>query len=51
MRSANRLGARWAAIFSAEEAGRRVVQLRDLAAGEQREVGWDDLAATLAEAA
>jgi len=50
MRAADRSGARWAAIMNAEEAGRRVVQLRDLASGEQREVGWEDLPASLAGA-
>jgi histidyl-tRNA synthetase len=44
MRGAGRSGARWAAIFNPAEAERRVVQLRDLASGEQREVGWADLA-------
>ena len=43
MRSADHSGARWAAIMNAEEAARRVVQLRDLVSGEQREVAWDDL--------
>ena len=43
MRGANRVGARWVAVMNAGEAGRRVVQLRDMAAGEQVEVGWDDL--------
>jgi len=49
MRSAGGSGARWAAIFNGAEADRRVVQLRDLASGEQREVAWDDLARTLGE--
>ena len=49
MRAAGKLGARWAAIFNAEEAGRKVVQLRDLNAGEQREVAWEGLPAALAE--
>ncbi len=45
MRAANRLGPRWVAIFNEEEASRRVVQLKELASGEQREVGWDELGA------
>ncbi len=47
MRSAGNSGARWAAIFNSGEAERQVVQLRDLASGEQREVAWNDLARTL----
>ena len=47
MRAAGRSGARWAAIFNAAEAARQVVQLRDLASGEQREVGWDSLTEAL----
>ena len=47
MRGANRVGARWAVIFNAEEAGRRVVQLKDLVGGEQAEVGWDELPGAL----
>ncbi len=43
MRAANRLGPRWVAIFNREEAERGVLQLKELASGEQREVGWDDL--------
>jgi histidyl-tRNA synthetase len=47
MRSAGGSGARWAAIFNAAEAGRQVVQLRDLSSGDQREVGWAELAQVL----
>ena len=47
MRSANKLGARWVVLLSAAEAGRRVGQLKDMASGEQVEVGWDDLAERL----
>ncbi|MGH7921232.1 MAG: histidine--tRNA ligase [Candidatus Dormibacteraceae bacterium] len=47
MRGAGGSGARWAAIFDDGEARRRVVQLRDLDSGEQREVGWDELPALL----
>jgi histidyl-tRNA synthetase len=43
MRAANRLGPRWVAIMNPDEARRRVVQLKEMAGGEQREVGWDDL--------
>lgn len=50
MRTAGKLGARWAAIFNADEAARQVVQLRDLNAGEQREMPWDDLPAALVQA-
>jgi histidyl-tRNA synthetase len=48
MRAADRTGARWAAIMNADEAERRVVQLRDLVSGDQREVAWDALAEELA---
>jgi histidyl-tRNA synthetase len=48
MRAADRSGARWAAIMNAEEAERRVVQLKDLVRGDQWEVAWDDLPAALA---
>jgi histidyl-tRNA synthetase len=48
MRAASRSGARWVAIMNADEASRRVVQLRELETGEQREVGWTELAAALA---
>jgi histidyl-tRNA synthetase len=48
MRAADRTRARWAAIMNAEEAERRVVQLRDLVSGDQREVAWDALAEELA---
>lgn len=47
MRGAGGSEARWAAIFNAAEAERRVLQLRDLASGEQREVAWDDIAREL----
>jgi histidyl-tRNA synthetase len=47
MRSANKLGARWVVLLGAAEAGRRVAQLKDMASGEQVEVGWDDLAERL----
>ena len=47
MRAANRLGPRWVAIFNAEESARRALQLKEMAGGEQREVGWDELPALL----
>ena len=48
MRAADKSGARWAAIMNADEAARRVVQLRNLVTGDQREVAWDELAEGLA---
>jgi len=48
MRSANKLGARWVVMLSAEEAPRRVARLRDMASGEQAEVAWDELPERLA---
>jgi histidyl-tRNA synthetase len=47
MRSANKLGARWVVLLSAEDAARRVAQLRDMSSGDQNEVSWDDLPAHL----
>jgi histidyl-tRNA synthetase len=48
MKAADKTGARWVAIMNADEAERRVVQLKDLSSGDQREVGWDELAEALA---
>jgi histidyl-tRNA synthetase len=48
MRSANRLGARWVVLLSAEDAARRVAHLRDMTSGEQVETSWDELPARLA---
>jgi histidyl-tRNA synthetase len=48
MRSANRLAARWVVLMNAEEAGRRVAQLKEMAGGEQREVAWQGLPEALA---
>jgi histidyl-tRNA synthetase len=48
MRSANKLGARWVILLSAEEAARRVAQLKEMASGEQVEVAWADLPRRLA---
>ena len=47
LRSANKLGARHVALMNAAEAERRVVQLKEMAGGGQREVGWDELAEAL----
>jgi histidyl-tRNA synthetase len=47
MRSANKLGARWVVLLSAEEAPKRVARLRDMASGEQAEVAWDQLSERL----
>jgi histidyl-tRNA synthetase len=44
MRSANKLGARWVVLLGATEVERHVVQLKEMASGEQVEVSWDDLA-------
>jgi histidyl-tRNA synthetase len=43
MRSANKLGARWVVLLGEAEVQRRVVQLKDMASGEQVEVSWVDL--------
>jgi histidyl-tRNA synthetase len=43
MRTADRSGARWVVIMNADEAARRVVQLRNLVTGDQRETPWDTL--------
>jgi histidyl-tRNA synthetase len=48
MRAADKLGARWAVLLSAEDAKRRVAKLRDMASGEQVEVPWSELAVRLA---
>jgi len=48
MRSADKLGFRWAVLLSSEDAKRRVVQLRDMASGEQVEVRWPELPERLA---
>jgi histidyl-tRNA synthetase len=48
MRSANKLGARWVVLLTAEQASRRIAQLKDMASGDQVEVGWDDLPERLA---
>ena len=48
MGAADKVGARWALLFDADEAKRRVARLRDLASGEQLEVRWDELPDRLA---
>jgi histidyl-tRNA synthetase len=47
MRAADKLGARWAVLLSAEDAKRHVAKLRDMASGEQVEVPWSELAVRL----
>jgi histidyl-tRNA synthetase len=48
MRSADKLGARWAVFVDPSDAERRVARLKDLTSGEQVEVPWDQLAERLA---
>jgi histidyl-tRNA synthetase len=48
MRAANKLGARWVVLISAEEASRQTAQLKEMASGEQVEVAWADLPTRLA---
>ena len=48
MRSANKLGARWVVLLSAEDAKQRTAQLKEMASGDQLAVAWDDLPARLA---
>jgi histidyl-tRNA synthetase len=48
MRSANKLGARWVVLLSADDAARHTAQLRDMNSGSQSEVSWDDLPKRLA---
>src|SRR6266566_1905388 len=48
MRAADKVSARWAVLFNADEAKRRVVQLRDMRTGEQSEVLWSQLPELLA---
>jgi histidyl-tRNA synthetase len=43
MRSANKLGARWVVLLSAEDAKRKAAQLKDMASGEQAEAAWAEL--------
>ena len=48
MRSANKLGARWVVLVTAEGAKSRTAQLRDMTSGEQGEVPWSELSERLA---
>ena len=48
MRSANKLGARWVVLFDAEQARRRVANLRDMSSGTQEELDWVELPTRLA---
>ena len=48
MRSANKLGARWVVLLSAEDVKQRTAQLKEMASGDQVAVAWDDLPARLA---
>jgi histidyl-tRNA synthetase len=43
MRSANRVGAKWVVLLSAEDASRRKAQLKDMGSGEQEELDWAEL--------
>ncbi len=47
MRAAGRAGYRWVAILDAAEAERRVVRLRDMDSGQQRELRWEELPSLL----
>jgi histidyl-tRNA synthetase len=47
MKWANKLGARWVVLLTAEDAKRRVAQLKNMTSGEQAEVAWADLPARL----
>jgi histidyl-tRNA synthetase len=48
MRSANKLGARWVVLLSADDAAKRVARLRDMTSGEQTELAWVELPTRLA---
>jgi histidyl-tRNA synthetase len=48
MRSANKLGALWVVLLTADEVARRTAQLKEMVSGEQVEVAWDDLPGRLA---
>jgi len=48
MRSADKLGAGWVVLLSAEDAKERTAQLREMVSGDQVAVAWDDLPARLA---
>ena len=48
MRSASKRGARWVVIFDAEQAARRVANLRDMSRRSQEEVEWVELPTRIA---
>jgi histidyl-tRNA synthetase len=48
MRSANKRGAKWVVLLSAEQAARRVASLREVATLEQEELDWVELPTRLA---
>jgi histidyl-tRNA synthetase len=48
MRSANKLGARWVVLFDADQAKRRVANLRQMSSGTQEELSWVELPTRLA---
>ena len=48
MRSANKVGAKWVVLLSAEDAKRRTAQLKDMASGEQEQLDWTELPTRLA---
>ena len=47
MRSANKLGALFVVLLGADDAARRMCQLRQMASGDQQEVAWNDLPARI----
>ena len=48
MRSANKVGAKWVVLLSAEDTKRRTAQLKDMASGEQEQLDWTELPTRLA---
>jgi histidyl-tRNA synthetase len=48
MRSANKLGAKWVVLITAEQARSRTANLRDMSSGEQEELAWVELPTRLA---
>jgi histidyl-tRNA synthetase len=48
MRSAHKLGALWVVLFDAEQARRRVANLREMSSGAQEELDWVELPTRLA---
>ena len=48
MRAANKVGAHWVALLNQDEARRKVVQLKQMEGGGQRELSWADLPKALA---